>query len=1072
MPAPKRALPAPAATVDPNAVRAIDDLDSLLDFLSISLGWQLDLEADIEDLTFEWTPDELGLTPEQAQRLQGGIVRQLRLPHASAPWGIFVVEFAQQRVSVTALRQALRGLVERKGKDPSQRSWAQEDLLFLCITRDPKTSLCEQFTFAHFRRQTSAGIERPAVLSTFGWSTGDASLHTLCDINLPALEYPADPLDAQAWREKWRGAFDVEKVTQKFFEEYGKVFAEVEESIVGVAEGDKRLYTQRLFNRLMFLYFIERKTWLEFDGKKNYLRALWNKAEEPEEKESYLNDRLYWAFFCGLGNSGDNPAGHDEAAFQALRGVVPFLNGGLFDLEEPYDVRDKKGLPLVSIPNGKFEKILGLFERFNFTVEESTPQDVAVAVDPEMLGKVFEELVTKRHETGSYYTPRPVVAFMCREALKSYLAPAEADASAIARFVDEDDASRLRDPEQVLEALKRVKVCDPACGSGAYLLGMMQELLRLRERLLAQHKIDDLTIYRKKLEIIGQNLYGVDIDRFAVNVAMLRLWLSLVVDLDDNTPLDRLPALPNLNYKIACGDSLSAPDPQASDLLTKGGDYEKHAARLAVLHDENFLQGIRRKEGRTTRAKSEIEGDITALNVDIAGLFGDTIPKGALDWRSTFAEVFTPRAPQGADGARLILDKALEPGGFDIVLANPPYVRMELFKDAKPTLRANFPHVHAERADLYVYFYARALQLLRPGGMLVFISSNKWFRAGYGAKLREHFAKTTHVHSITDFGDLPVFQKADAYPMIFIAQKYLRGEDNSKRVHVARWTLVKSLDAPYPDVKALVVRDGHLLPEEALSGSEWTLADVATAKHLQTIRADGVPLGKYVNNKIYRGVVTGFNKAFIIDEKTRKELLASNPASKDVIKPLLVGKNIRKWSAEPGGKWLLYLPHGVDISKFPAVVEHLRPYRKQLEQRATKQEWYELQQPQAKFISAFEQPKILYPVITSTSPFSFDTSGSVTNDKAFVIPVGDLYLLGVLNSDAAWLQIRAICSSLLNGFWELRSVHLSQIIIPDAPAPERLAIAALVQKCLDAKGVGCEAWEAEINERVAKLYGL
>src|SRR4051794_25061619 len=195
-------------------------------------------------------------------------------------------------------------------------------------------------------------------------------------------------------------------------------------------------------------------------------------------------------------------------------GHVPFLNGGLFDEKDI----DKRGG--VVVPDEAIGLILNqLFRRFNFTIAESTPYDVEVAVDPEMLGKVFEELVTGRHESGSYYTPRPVVAFMCRESLKHYLAQVVPEEAAVARFVDDNDPAAIPDAEAVLDALKRVKVCDPACGSGAYLLGMMHELLRLRQALFATRGLDAATIYQRKLEIILNNLYGVDLDLFAVNIA-------------------------------------------------------------------------------------------------------------------------------------------------------------------------------------------------------------------------------------------------------------------------------------------------------------------------------------------------------------------------------------------------------------------------------------------------------------------------------------------------------------------------------------------------------------------------
>ena len=209
-----------------------------------------------------------------------------------------------------------------------------------------------------------------------------------------------------------------------------------------------------------------------------------------------------------------------------------------FEMHGEYDQRNA-----VHIPNDTFAEILKLFERYNFTVTESTPLDIEVAIDPEMLGKVFEELVTGRHDTGSYYTPRPVVSFMCRESLKICLQnKTDETPECLQKFVDDGDATNIRDPEKVLKVLQTLRICDPACGSGAYLLGMMGELLRLRDALFKSNKIDSKTTYQRKLDIIQQNLYGVDKDEFAVNIAMLRLWLSLAVDYEGDIP----EPLPNL----------------------------------------------------------------------------------------------------------------------------------------------------------------------------------------------------------------------------------------------------------------------------------------------------------------------------------------------------------------------------------------------------------------------------------------------------------------------------------------------------------------------------------------------
>jgi type I restriction-modification system DNA methylase subunit len=421
---------------------------------------------------------------------------------------------------------------------------------------------------------------------------------------------------------------------------------------------------------------------------------------------------------------------------------VPFLNGGLFDLEDDYDVREK-----VKIPNSAFAAVFDLLDRYNFTVTESTPLDIEVAVDPEMLGKVFEELVTGRHETGSYYTPRTIVAFMCREALKHYLVAQAVslcykagDDAAVAHFVDDNDPSAIPDPEAVLEALKRVKVCDPACGSGAYLLGMMHELLRLRQALFATRGLDSSTIYQRKLEIIQNNLYGVDMDLFAVNIAKLRLWLSLAVDYEGPKP----PPLPNLDFKIERGDSLTAPDPQEiPDLFRK--QLVERADQLADLKGQ-YLSTYE-------APKKKLAERIYAAEAELRATLQHSETAGSVDWRVAFAEVF-------------------KNGGFDIALENPPYVRQELFKEAKATLRRNFPQVYESTADLYVYFYARTHQILRPGGTACVISSNKWLKAGYGEPLRRFFANSAWVESVVDFGHAKqIFQDADVFPSILVFRK-------------------------------------------------------------------------------------------------------------------------------------------------------------------------------------------------------------------------------------------------------------------------------------------------------------
>jgi hypothetical protein len=458
--------------------------------------------------------------------------------------------------------------------------------------------------------------------------------------------------------------------------------------------------------------------------------------------------------------------------------------------------------------------------------------------------------------------------------------------------------------------------------------------------------------------------------------------------------------------------------------------------------------------------KKKVETDILAIKSSIATLTHGIPPAplgkgengaGAFDWVVEFAEVM-------ADG------------GFDIQVANPPYVRQEKIIEYKPQLKQVFPEIYNGTSDLYCYFYARSLQLLKPSGMLAFISSNKWFRAGYGEKLRKHIADNCQVQSITDFGELPVFKSAAVLTMIFICQSSKSPQLTYKGGDV-RFTQVKSLADPYPNVKEIIDRDGSILPSNAIDGSNWLLTDNLTSNYIKQMESRGIPLGEYVNGQIYYGIKTGFNQAFIIDGATRAKLITQDPASAEIIKPLVVGDDVRKWHTRDKGKWLIVTKIGIDIKNYPAIFKHLQQWQLQLEKRCDKgNHWWELRA--CAYYDSFDRPKIIYPVMAQTSRFTFDTSGAFTNDKAFTIPVNDLFLLGVINSSHVWKYLTNACSELLGKSLELRSIYMNRVPIPQASEIERKQISKLVQKCLDARGVGCERWEREIDVLVGRLYGF
>ena len=565
--------------ISEDKVRTIHSTEHLLSFMRDELDWPLPSAPILDEVTFGWTGAELNLSEETTQRFQDGIVKQLRPFREGQPWGVFLVEFASPRVYRTALRQILRRLVpSRRSSRPELPSWHCENLLFICTTGD------HEFTFAHF----SGEKPERARITTFGW-TPQEPVRTLCEFNLPALRYDCT-WDNSTWLNEWQRAFDVEKVTKRFFDDYTKVFVELQKILykqVKSEAGDEAAkvwahdYALQLLNRLMFIYFIQKKRWLGDNPR--FMRRFWQAYRDSgQPADTFFKNWLSVLFFEAFNNQYQNRADYiklfPEDVHQALV-RAPFLNGGLFsqnrlDTQYTFNVPDDFFRLLFE----SFDDGPGFFERYNFTISETTPLDQEVAVDPEMIGKVYESLVNVTFEgvseedlrggAGIFYTPRVEIDLMCRLSLVDWLTshlgekykpllyqavfaydPKEKE-EADRRLADENLWSRLD------ELLRSITVLDPACGSGSFLIGMLLVLDDLLARAESQLGRRQTQFVRRK-EIIANSLYGVDVMPWAVHVAELRLWLQLVIETEHQWyELKAEPMLPNLSFKLRPGDSL------------------------------------------------------------------------------------------------------------------------------------------------------------------------------------------------------------------------------------------------------------------------------------------------------------------------------------------------------------------------------------------------------------------------------------------------------------------------------------------------------------------------------------
>lgn len=873
--------------------------------------------------------------------------------------------------------------------------------------------------------------------------------------------------------------FSVEALNKDFFksykahyEKFWKYLADEENpyrtKLIDAEKEDKvkqekpiRDFVKKLLGRIVFLQFLEKKGWMGCDasskewtgGNPRFMFQLFEDFNEPEKFHSQCLTKL---FFETLNTKRTNDIFEVKGLNGKLNGSrVPYLNGGLFEPEK------NKATLKIDFPADYFRELLEFFEQYNFTIDENSPDDHEVGIDPEMLGHIFENLLEDNRDKGAFYTPKEIVQYMCKESLIQYLFNYESEQlriknedwkTAIEKFIRFHTVDTvLADKEVALivnQKLDDIKVCDPAIGSGAFPIGMLQEIFEAKRFIYPYLKTNqDFKPAEVKKNIIQNSIYGVDLEKGAVDIAQLRFWLSLVVDELNPHPL------PNLDYKIMQGNSLlesfegvdlskmgktksdvqifeperdlfgnmkesqmkmtfskSETTEKIQELIKCFFSIEKAEDKKAIRDEINqlvlqhieynielrenqlnrFINEAGNPNNLTKNAKKKYDGyvaDLDKIQATKANLLKiqETDERPYFLWHLYFMDVFDPSTGSG--------------GGFDVMIGNPPYIQLQKDEGYLANTYENKGFETFERTgDIYSLFYEKGINLLKAEGNLNYITSNKWLKANYGKSTREFFLKHQPI-KIIDLGS-GIFKTATVDTNILIIKK-LKNSLGNKSV----WGLNISNESIIKDINDF--KDRWVLIEN-LSSDSWAILDAEEFEIKKQIENIGKPLNEW-KNEIYRGVLTGLNEAFIIENETKEKLCQIDSNNQKIIKPILKGKNIKKYKAKWDGLWLIEAHNGykkskgeiippIDINDFPRVKEHLDTFEPKLSNRGDKGVTpYNLRN--CAYQEEFTKEKIVWADIAREPSFSYLGPNIYFNNTVYFI-VGDSlkYLLTVLNS--------------------------------------------------------------------------
>jgi len=783
------------------------------------------------------------------------------------------------------------------------------------------------------------------------------------------------------------------------------------------------------------------------------------------------------------------------------------------DLNEDYGTKNKRY---------RVRGIINILSSYNFTVDENTPVDEEVALDPELLGRVFENLLasynpetatTARKATGSYYTPREIVDYMVKESLKEYFKtkiPDINEEKLDQLFLYDDDTNPFDEAttERLINAIHNLKLLDPAVGSGAFPMGALHCLVHILHKLdphnerwkaeqikavshITDPKIRQETLqrieesftlneldYGRKLYLIQNCIYGVDIQPIAIQIAKLRFFISLLVDekVDRTKPNYGIEPLPNLETKFVAANTLIGL-PKPAQLSFKTPDVERLENELMEIRKEYFIATTSKEKERLKKRDAEVR---KALAMALKSSFPAEAAEKIARWNpydtNKSSDWFDPEWMFGVSE------------GFDVVIGNPPYIQLQKNsgKLAKLYESQNY-QTFVRTGDIYILFYEKGIDLLKNNGILAYITSNKWMRAGYGEKLRQFFIKYNPLLLI-DLGP-NVFENATVDTNILLIQK----ATNQNQL-----TALSLQKTDQQSIEQQVAQNSVTLTK--LTKDAWFIGSDAEQRLKEKIERIGKPLKEW-DVKIYYGIKTGLNEAFIINTEKRNEILANckdeaeRQRTEAIIKPILRGRDIKRYHYQWAGLWVIgtFPALRLNIDDYPALKKYFLDHFdiRQLEQsgkkypelgfnarKKTGNKWFETQD-QIAYYPEFEKEKVVWTPVNSEYSFTILPPEYYFNNSIFMITNCDTKLwCAIFNSKLIRKYIEFLFSSEENYTYASKE-NMKNIPLPPITSENQHIISQiemLVDRILDAKKENPKAdtshWEQEIDQLVYKLYGL